>query len=164
MDADTPAVREKHAHGCAKEIGATVPEIDPRRRAIGPQERGQGTSEGGSHEAAGAVKDEGEANGGRGADAGRQQVEAVKQVEAVDQHDTRDHHERDANPTREVEGHRHRDDRSHAELGRKSQRRRKPEAVVGDPYGQGRGQWDQNDRPTDRHTDHKAGKDGDSPR
>ena len=109
------------------------------------------------------MKDEGEANGGRGSHAGGQQVEAVKQVEAVDEHDTRDHHEWYANPTGEVEGHRHRDDRSHAELTRKSRRCREPEAVVGDPYGHGRGQWDQNDRPADRHTDHKAGKDGDSP-
>ena len=120
-DADTPGVREKHAHGRTEEIGATVPEIDPGRRAIGPQERGQGTSQRGGHETGRAMKDEGEADGGRGADAGRQHVEPVKQVEAVDQHDTRDHHERDADPTREMDRHCHGDDRSHAELGRKSQ-------------------------------------------
>ena len=43
-DADPPGVREEHAHGCTKEIRATVPEIDPGRRAIRPQERGQSAS------------------------------------------------------------------------------------------------------------------------
>ena len=108
------------------------------------------------------MKDEGEANGGRGTNAGCQQVEAVKQVEAIDQYDTRDYHERYANPAREVEGHRHGDDRSHSELSRKSQRCRKPEAVIRDPDGQGCGQRDQNDRPADRHPHHKSGEDGGS--
>ena len=107
------------------------------------------------------MKDEGEADSRRSPDARRQQVEPVEQVEAVDQQDTRDNHKRYADPTREVNGHRHSDDSSHCELSRESQRCRKPEAVVGDPDGQRCSQREKDDRPTNRYSDHEAGEDRD---
>ena len=144
-----------------KQVGTAVPEVDPGRWAVVPEERDQGPGSEAAIRRAGPWSDDGETDGGCSPDAGGQHVEAVEQVEPVDQEDPDDHDQGHTDPAREVDGHGDGDESAHPQLGRQAQRRRKAEAVVGDPDRQGGGQAESGSTGRPAHgADDQPGEDG----